>query len=333
MYFEAIKIFCDVVRFNSFSRAAVANRVSQSAASQNVLQLEKSLEVRLIDRSKRPFQLTPEGRVYYEGCRGLVERYHAIEDEVRALNREVVGTVRVAAIYSVGLGSMSRYVQRFASEHPRASVSLSYLHPDRVYESVINQEVDLGLVSYPRPKRGLTALPWREEPMVLVCSPRHPLARLRIIRPSDLDGQTFVGFDEALIIRSEIERELRRHAVEVEVVLAFDNVETIKRAVEIGESVSILPEPTVRAEVRAGSLVSREIEGLSFVRPLGIIHRKSAHLTRATQSFIDLITRRVERDDILDGASCIESEADRGRGQACGPALEQDTEDIVAVTS
>src|SRR5580765_7793338 len=149
MYFEALKIFCDIVRHKSFSRAATANHISQSAASQNVLQLEKGLGVRLIDRSKRPFELTPEGEVYYEGCKGLVERYYAVEEQVKALRNQVAGTVSVAAIYSVGLSGMSSYVQQFARLYPQANIRLAYLHPDRVYESVINEEADLGLISYP----------------------------------------------------------------------------------------------------------------------------------------------------------------------------------------
>ena len=74
MQFESLKVFCDVARHRSVSQAAAANDVSQSAASQIVLQLEKRLGVKLIDRSTRPLQLTREGQVYYDGCRGLVEQ-------------------------------------------------------------------------------------------------------------------------------------------------------------------------------------------------------------------------------------------------------------------
>lgn len=289
MYFEALKIFCDVVRHKSFSRAAVANRISQSAVSQNVLQLEKSLGVRLIDRSKRPFQLTPEGKVYFEGCKGLVERYYAVEAEVRTLRNEIAGTINVAAIYSVGLGDMSRLVQQFAHQYSRANVRLAYLHPDRVYENVLNEQADIGLISYPRPGKELVALPWRNEPMVVVCSPSHRFARMSGLAAKDLIGEPFVAFDEGLTIRKEIDRQLKRHRAEVKVTIAFDNIETIKRAVEIGEGVSILPLPPLRKDLQAGTLAAVPLTSPQLFRPLGIIHRRSGLLSRTVQRFIDFI--------------------------------------------
>jgi DNA-binding transcriptional LysR family regulator len=296
MYFEALKIFCDVVRHKSFSRAAAANHISQSAVSQNVLQLEKSLGVKLIDRSKRPFQLTPEGQVYFEGCKGLVERYYAVEAEVRTLRHEIAGTVNVAAIYSVGLGDMSRLVQQFAHQYPRANVRLSYLHPDRVYENVLNEQADIGLISFPRPGKDLVVLPWRNEPMVVVCPPGHRLAGLSAVSPEDLTDERIVAFDEGLTIRKEIDRYLRRHRVEVKVAMAFDNVETIKRAVEIGEGISILPLPTMGKDLQAGTLVAVELAP-SLIRTLGIINRKSGLLSRTVQRFIEFIRKSGNAED------------------------------------
>ena len=96
MHMKLLKVFCDVVGQRSFSRAADENGISQSGASQMVHQLEDHLGVRLLDRSKRPFVLTPEGEVFHEGCRKLVQRYFALEEEVRTLHAEVSGRVSVA---------------------------------------------------------------------------------------------------------------------------------------------------------------------------------------------------------------------------------------------
>lgn len=317
MYLESLKIFCDVVRLRSFSRAAAANRITQSAASQNVLQLEKGLGVRLLDRSKRPFQLTPEGRVYFDGCKGLIERYYAVEAEVKTLSREVSGTVTVAAIYSVGLGDMSQFVQEFAERYPKANVRLAYLHPDRVYESVVNEEADIGLLSFPRPGKGLTQTPWRDEPMVVACSPRHPLAQRQSIVPAELDGEELIGFDSGLTIRKMIDRYLKQHHAEVKVVLAFDNIETIKHAVEVGQGVAILPEPTLRKEVMAGSLVAIPFTTADLVRPLGILQRKNGHLNPTAQKFIELMLKR-ERHDAAGVESDDEAASNRSARQKAG---------------
>lgn len=291
MQLKALKVFCDVVQQRSFSRAADDNGISQSGASQLVQQLEEHLGVLLIDRSKRPFVLTPEGDLYYSGCRELVQRYFALEDKVRTMHQEVIGRVRVASIYSVGLHLMSSFITTFYKHYPKANVRLEYLHPDRVYESVENDVADIGLVSYPKSSRTIEALPWRDEPMVLVCQPSHPLAQRKTLPIAALDGAEMVSFDEELTIRREIDRVLNTHGVSVDVKLAFDNVETIKRAVEVGIGVSLLPEPTVRREVEAGTLKQVPLETSELVRPLGVIYRKGKELSSTAEKFIELLRR------------------------------------------
>jgi DNA-binding transcriptional LysR family regulator len=310
MQLKSLKVFCDVVGWRSFSRAADENGISQSGASQVVNQLERRLGVKLIDRSKRPFVLTPEGETYYEGCRKLVQRYDALEDQVRTLHQEVSGRVRVVSIYSVGLHHMSRYLQKFLSQYPKANVRLEYQHPHQVYEAVEKDHADLGLISYPRASRSIEAIGWREEPMVLVCSPAHRLAGYASVALEDLDGEKVIGFDNDLTIRREIDRVLAMHQAEVQVAMEFDNVETIKRAVEIDAGVALLPEPTVRREVEAGTLAMVPLSTDELVRPLGIIHRRGKELGSTARRFIELLqsegqtvapigSRRAEPDEEL----------------------------------
>src|SRR6266576_1632841 len=193
MHLKSLKVFCDVVGRRSFSRAASENGISQSGASQIVNALEAHLNVKLIDRTKRPFVLTPEGEVYYEGCRKLVQRYFALEEEVRTLHEEVAGRVSIASIYSIGLSHMNRFVQRFLRDYPKANVRIQYQHPRRVYELVETDQVDLGLVSYPHSSRTIKATGWREEPMVLVCAPGHRLAGFAAGSLEDLAGEKVIG--------------------------------------------------------------------------------------------------------------------------------------------
>jgi DNA-binding transcriptional LysR family regulator len=291
MQFESLKVFCDVARLRSFSQAAQGQvpAITQSAASQVVSQLEKRLGVQLIDRSTRPLQLTRFGQTYYEGCRVLLEQYLDLEASIRAAHSQLTRTVQVAAIYSVGLSDMGQYVQRFKAEHPDVSVHLEYLHPDRVYEKVLDGSADLGLVSFPRKSPKLLALPWREEEMVLACSPMHPLAPHHTIRPAQLNGVQYIHFDRGLTIRREVDRFLREHGVSVEVVLEFDNIENIKKAVELGAGVALLPEPTVRREVEEEGLLARPLHGCRLVRPLGIIHRRHHKLSSTAQHFLELL--------------------------------------------
>ena len=295
MNLKALKIFCDIVSRRSFSRAAEDNGISQSHASQVVGQLEAHLGVRLIERSKRPLAATKEGEVFFAGCRRLVAQYDALEDEVRTLHDDVAGRVRVAAIYSVGLHLMSRHVQEFTSRHPRANVRLEYLHPERVLESVERGDADIGIVSYPRSTRTIEAEPWREEPIVLVCAPANAFAGRVQVSLAELHGQRMVGFDQDLVIRHELDRAIAARAAEPVVALAFDNIETIKRAVEIDAGVALLPEPTVGREVAAGTLVAVRIADAELVRPLGIIHARGKPLGPTARRFVELL-RGAARD-------------------------------------
>jgi DNA-binding transcriptional LysR family regulator len=289
MQIETLKVFCDIVRLRSFSRGAEANNVLQATASLTVQRLEKHLGVTLIDRSCRPWKLTREGQVFYGGCREILDSYYALESEVRGKQIAADTVVRVAAIYSVNLHDMSRCVRRFSELRPQARVELEYLHPSRVRERVMNDEVDLGIISFPEGRRDLTVVPWREEPMVLACPPQHRLAREKRLAAKQLEGEAFVGFDTDLVIRKKIDAFLREHGVEVKVGLTFDNIEAVKRAVEVGSGVAILPRPTLEHELQAHTLAAIPFSPQNFVRPLGIVYRRGRRLSPNTEAFIELL--------------------------------------------
>jgi len=292
MQLEALKIFCDVVRLRNFSQAATLRGVTQSAVSQIVSQLEKRMNVQLIDRSTRPLQLTPLGVRYYEGCKVLCEQYDELEASIRnAHNRaaEVTGSVTVAAIYSVSLSDMGQQTRRFQAELPKVAVHIDYLHPDRVYERVLGGTADLGLVSFPKKMPHLAAVPWREEEMVLACSPKHMLASRLALPPAELDGVAYVHFDRNLVVRRRVDRFLREQGVSVDVVAEFDSIENIKQAVSIGAGVALLPEPTVRREVKARTLVALPLFGCTFTRPLAIIHRRDQRLSAPAKRFMEML--------------------------------------------
>jgi DNA-binding transcriptional LysR family regulator len=289
MHVKSLKVFCDVVGRRSFSRGARENGVSQSAASQIVHQLEDNLGVKLIDRSKRPFVLTAEGEVYYDGCRKLVQRYYALQEEVRSLHEQMGGRVHVASIYSVGLSYGKQLIDGFAARHPNTVVEIEYHHPDKVYALVAEDQAEIGLVSYARATRSIKAIEGCVEPMLLVCSPSHRLAD-RTASREDLAGLKVIGFDRALRIRRNVDRQLADQGIEVRVDVAFDNIDTIKRAIVVNAGASFLPEPSVRGELQAGELVAVPVEGLSLVRPLGIIHRRGVELGKTARRFIEYLT-------------------------------------------
>ncbi len=292
MHLESLQVFCDVARLRSFSLAAETNGLTQSAVSQIVSQLEKRLRAPLVDRSTRPLQLTGPGQQFHEGCKAILAQYQELEASVRSTQAEVAGNVTVAAIYSVGLGDLSEQVDRFQSDLPNARVHVDYLHPDRVYERVLEGTADIGLVSFPRTSSKLAALPWREEPMVLTTTPGHPLGRKATVKVARLAGERYVHFDRHLMIRKYVDRFLREREVTVDVVAEFDNIENIKQAVAEGAGVALLPEPTLRRELKARTLKAMPLAGASLHRPLGIIYRRRTELSAVTRRFVELLRRR-----------------------------------------
>jgi DNA-binding transcriptional LysR family regulator len=291
MNLDALKLYCDVVRLRSFSRGAVANGVSQSAASQSIRQLEGELDLTLLDRSRRPLEVTEEGRAFHEACRDLLAGFEKARAGLAASKERVEGTVRVAAIYSVGLHDLSRHMQPFMSAYPHARVLLECLHPHKVVDAVMNDEADLGILSYPAASRALQVLPLRSEPMTVVAHPTHRLARRRSLGAADLNGEKFVAFDADLAIRRAIDRALKQAGVRVEVVMEFDNVETIKQAIGINAGVSILPRPTVLKEIGMRTLVALPIPFPGLVRPIGIIHRRGKRMSAAVARFVEQVRK------------------------------------------
>lgn len=289
MHLRNVEIFCEVVARGSFSKAADAHNVSQSSASQAVHMLEKRLGCRLIDRSKRPFELTPAGQIYYDGCRKILESFRNIEDRVLQMRNKVVGRVRVAAIYSIGLLQMDAYVKRFEALFPDATLQIEYLHPDDVYSRIAGDEADLGLVSFPRDGGDISCIPWQEQEFVVVVAPTHRLAGRGSIPLSEIESEDFVGFTPDLMIRKQMDRWLKQAKTAVNLVHAFDNIENIKRAVEIGSGISLLPAPTVRREFEAGLLDILRIDGKKLFRPLGIVHKRNRTLTTAANKLIELL--------------------------------------------
>jgi len=266
------------------------NSISQSAASQHVQELERSLGVDLLDRSTRPLTITPAGKLYLEFCRDILRRKDDFEAALQRVQEEVEGTLRVASIYSIGLSEMVELEREFAQRQPEAKLQVQYLRPERIYETVLGGEVDLGLISYPETRRDITVIPWRREEMVLAVAPAHALAqRGGSIAPQELSGVDFIAFDDDLPIRRHLDRFLKEHGAEVNVTLHFDNIQMIKEAVIHNVGISIMPFRTMREDIAQGRLAAVRIADSTLFRPLGIIHRKKKRFHRVAQAFLDLL--------------------------------------------
>ncbi|NQV28513.1 MAG: LysR family transcriptional regulator [Rhodopirellula sp.] len=294
MSFRNIELFCEVAECRSFSKAADRQGVSQSTVSQAVAHLEKQLGIELIDRSHRPLALTVVGQHYFDGCRELLRGFERLDTEVRQLAGCVAGRLRVAAIYSVGLLQMDSYVHYFEQAYPDVDLRVEYVHPDQVYDRVRSDSAEIGLVSFPEETSEFAAIPWQEQRVALIVHPEHPLAK-RVADGYDsvpveaIQGEDFVNFTSELKVRNQLDRWLREAGVSPNVVHEFDNVEQVRRAVEDGVGVALLPEATVTRSVETGTLVSLKLENVEWFRPLGVIHKRFRKLSNAADRFVELL--------------------------------------------
>jgi LysR family transcriptional regulator, transcriptional activator of the cysJI operon len=284
-----LKLFKDIAQHRSVSRGALLNDVTQSAASQHLQEVERELGIVLLDRSTRPLVVTEAGKLYLDMCRDVLRRHDEFTATLERLKSEVRGTVRVAAIYSVGLSEMGRLEQEFSRRYPEARLEVEYLRPEKVYQAVVEDRVDLGLLSYAEPSKQVEVLPWRDEQMVVAASPYHPLAQLSEIRPQDLEGLDFIGFDEDLPIGRDIDRFLRENHVRVNLTLHFDNLQMIKEAVAMGHAIGIMPQRVMETEIAQGRLIPIPIAAPELYRPVRIVHRRKKRFHRAAQGFLDLL--------------------------------------------
>jgi DNA-binding transcriptional LysR family regulator len=286
---DQLKLFRDIAHARSVSRGAQANGISQSAASQHLQEAERVLGAQLVDRSKRPLDLTDTGRLYYEFCRDVLRREQEFHEALAQLKGRLEGAVRVAAIYSVGIRDIARLEKGLAARLPQAELTVEYLRPEKVYEAVRNGQADLGIVSYPESTREIVAIPWREEKMILAASPSHPLAAKKTVSVADLAGADYVAFDSDLRVGREVERYLRRNGVQINVVMHFDNIPSMKEAVALGQGVSILPIRVLETDIEEGRLAAIPIKGCTLARPLGVLHLRRKKLNAAAQAFLDLL--------------------------------------------
>jgi LysR family transcriptional regulator, transcriptional activator of the cysJI operon len=289
MQIESLKVFCDLAETESFTKAAQINGVTQSAVSQNISSLERHFKSLLIERSKKNFRLTPEGEVVYDYSKRMLQSFDAIQSKVQDIKGVVSGEIRVATVYSVGLHELPPYLKLFLKEHPNVNIHVEYRRANQVYDDVRGNVVDLGLIAYPTRDQKLELILLRKDRLVLICHPQHPLAGMKSIKLKALNGQKFVSFEKDIPTQRALERIFSDHGVSVVPVMQFDNVETVKRAVEIDSGIAIVPEETIRQEVTNQTLVAVALESDDCVRQLGLIYKKDKVLSPAMKKFITLL--------------------------------------------
>ncbi|MCX6939699.1 MAG: LysR substrate-binding domain-containing protein [Verrucomicrobia bacterium] len=289
MQIDNFKIFADLVETKSFSKSAKLNGITQSAVSQQARAMERHFKSLLVDRSQKQFQLTREGQRVYDAAKDVLHCYEKLLSELQEMKKVISGTIRLSTIYSIGLHELPPFIKKFLHDFPAVNVRVEYRRSNLVYDDILHNAVDFGLVAFPVKQRHLEVLPFREDHLVVIAHPNHPMAQCTEVEVKDLAGQKFIGFDPDIPTRKAIDQIFREHKLEIEPVMEFDNIETVKRAVEIDHGIAIVPQATVVQEAKQGTLAILPFKGREFTRPLAILHRKGRVLTPAMKKFIETL--------------------------------------------
>ncbi len=291
MLLETLKIYRDLVDTGSFSKAAELNFLTQPAVSHQIKNLEANLGRILLSRSNRGLTLTPAGLVFYRTAKRILEQYDETLAQLQAVSGGFSSTVRISAIYSLGTYVLQGHVQRFIRRNPEVKFSVNYQKAARIYDDVIRNRADLGILAYPVRRRGVEVIPLYDDELVLAFHPEHEFAKDPRLDLARLNGRDFVAFDEAAPTRAALDKLLRAHNVRVAVKLELDNIETIKSAVQAGTGVSIVPEAAVRNEIAAGKIRVARFQGQRLLRPVAALVRKGGPSSPAARSFLEVLAR------------------------------------------
>jgi DNA-binding transcriptional LysR family regulator len=292
MHVENFKIFSDLVESESFSRAAKLNGITQSAVSQQLRAMEKHFSILIVDRSQKQFRLTREGQKLYESAKEILYLYEKLNSELQEMKKVISGTIHISTVYSIGLHELPPYVKAFLSKYPEVNIRVEYRRANNVYEDILTNSIDLGLIAYPQHHKQLEVLPFHDDILILVVSPEHPLAGKSEITLQEIADQKFIGFEPDIPTRKATDQIFKDEGIEMDPVMEFDNVETVKRAVEINAGIAILPQTTVTREEAQGLLKVIKFKNKTYKRPLALIHRKGRALTPAMKKLIDLLTSK-----------------------------------------
>ena len=281
-----------MARLRSFSGAAADHGITQSAVSQRIRSLEEELGVRLFDRSVRPPALLPCGELLAREGRQLVQRWDELSRTLSELEASpdvsLRGQIGVVAIYSAGIGLLKSLKDHFEQRWPEVRISLEYKRPEEIAAAVAAGDYQVGITSYPKQWRQVRNRPLRDERMVAVCAPDHPMAAKKKVLGSELSGYLLAGFERTLPVSEAIRRYLRDNGVKPEFANMVDNIDTMKSLLAATDLVALLPERTVLGEVDSGTLATVPIEP-SLVRPMGVVFSRTTELPRAASAFVDFL--------------------------------------------
>ncbi len=297
----ALETFLAVAEERSFSRAALRLHRTQPAVSQAVAKLEGELGEALFDRASRDSSLTDAGEVLLEYAHKLlnlrVEATHAL-GELRSLHR---GSLNLAANEYTSLFLLP-VLDGFRRAHPLIKISVQRSLASRIADEVLAHSVEMGVLSFRPDDRALKSIVVFRDELAFVVNPRHALAKTKEVSIRDLGNENFIAHNVPSPQRAKVLEAFRRHKTALRIGVELPSLEAVRRFVELGNGVALVPALTVERELQSGALVRVLVKELQMERRLRLVHRKEAALSHAALAFLKKVKEYAERTG---GAYCF----------------------------
>lgn len=281
-----LQVFVAVAQERSFSRAAARLHRTQPAVSQAVKRLEAELDERLFDRSSQGGRLTEAGEILLD----YAQRLTLLKDEAEGAVRELQDLRRGRVLIGANEGAVHvllPVIERFRRAHPHAQAEVRRVPARQLAREVLGRALDFGVFTFPPRERGLRALPLGEDELVMLISPAHPLAGRSQITMEEFGRQTVIAHNEASPARERVLRLYEQRHASINIQIGLPSLDGIKRAVEMGLGVALLPQRCARTEIARGQLAAVKVPQLRLPRRVRLVYRRSGEMSHAAAAFLD----------------------------------------------
>jgi DNA-binding transcriptional LysR family regulator len=295
MQLQDLNAFVTVAAERSFSKAAKKLHRTQPAISQAIHRLEEELGDRLFDRSTRNGTLTEAGVLLREHAARLLRLAEEAESAVRELQQVRRGRVLIGA-NEAAVHSLLPIVQRFAEKHPHAQVEVRRV-PSRVIASeLLQRTLDFGILTFQPPEKGLQTISLGSDELVMLANPKHPLAGRKRVTIEEVGRDTVIAHNDPSPARERVLRLYERRHAPINIQIALPSLDGIKRAVEMGLGVAVLPRRCALTEIARGQLVAVKVPELGPSRPVRFVYRRTGELSHAAAAFLEIV-REAEKTE------------------------------------
>lgn len=290
-----LEYFTRVVQEKGFSKAATSVFRTQPAISIAIRRLEEEIGLPLLERNQKVPVLTEAGQVVYDYAQRILGLRDDVGQAIRDLQTLKKGRVRVGANESTSLYLLPELILTFRQEFPDVKVEIFRQVSSRLPRELLDRKIDFGLMAFEPVDRELEAFPVLKDELVLIMSPRHPLARRSAVKVKELANEPFVAHNVNSGSRVKVIETFARQHTPLNITLELATIETIKRFVQKRVGLAFVPRMCVREELARGVLVSVPVRGLTHNRTLWAAYRRGIHLSPAAAAFLNLLRQHTQK--------------------------------------